>query len=425
MSNKKYNIKKIIFSFIWMLVGIGCITLLVSAVRNKEEKICKAVEIEILGVNNNFFIDKNDVYEIVKKFGGDSTQHSSLGAINVKLIEQELRKNVWIKNAELFFDNNNVLKVSVNEREPVARLFTNTGNSFYIDSSCKMLPLSDKFSARLPVFTGFIADEKYISPADSVLLLEIKTISTKIMADSFLMAMIEQVDVTANRTFEMTPKIGNQKIFFGDATDADLKFEKLKMFYKTIIAQAGWNRYNSINLQYKDQVVASVRGAADVAEDSLRTLQLMQSIVENATRQSADSSQVFSAEVDRNNTDSAMVEQSVEREDEGIDPAVGSIAKPIEPKPVPVFTKPVIARPQIVPIKPAVKKIPVEKPPVGKPPIVKPPTKKPAAIAVTPRVTAVVAKPKPKVTMPAKPVIKKPVLQQKTKPVVKKPANDY
>ncbi len=425
MGNTKYNTKKIIRSIVWMLIGIVCITLLISAVHNKEAKVCKAVEIEISGENNNFFIDKNDVYAIIKNLGGDTTQQRSLAEINLKQIEKELEKNIWIKNAELFFDNNNVLKVSIDEREPIARLFTNTGNSFYIDSSCKMLPLSDKFSARLPIFTGFISNGKYISAADSILLLDIKNISSKITADSFLMAMIEQVDVTAARNFEMVPKIGNQKIIFGDATDVDLKFEKLKMFYKTIVAQAGWNRYNSVNLQYKNQVVATVRGALDIVEDSLRTLQLMQSIVENATRQSADSSQVFIADMDKNNTDSAMVEQSVEREDEGIAPSESSIAKPIEIKLVTVVTKPVIAKPQIVPIKPAVKKIPIKKPPVGKPPIVKPPTKKPAAIAVTPRVTAVVAKPKPSVTMPAKPVIIKPVLQQKPKPVVKKPANDY
>lgn len=425
MGNTKYNTKKILSSIIWMLAGIACITLLISAVLNKETKVCKAVEIEISGVNNNFFIDKNDVYAIIKNFGGDSIQQRSLVDINLKQIERELEKNVWIKNAELFFDNNNVLKVSVDEREPIARVFGNFGISFYIDSSCKVLPLSDKFSARLPIFTGLNNNIENLTSADSALLKDIKNISIKISRDSFLMAMIEQVDIIDNRSFEMIPKIGKQKIIFGDATDIDLKFTKLKMFYKTIIAQAGWNRYNSIDLQYKNQVVAIVRGAADVAEDSLRTLQLMQSIVENATRQSGDSSQIFIADTDRNNTDSAMVEQSVEREDEGLDPSVRSIAKPIETKPVPVVIKPVIAKPQIVPIKPAVKKIPIKKPPVGKPPIAKPPTKKPAAIAVTPRVTAVVAKPKPIVTMPAKPVIKKPVLQQKPKPVVKKPANDY
>jgi cell division protein FtsQ len=418
MGNTKYNTKKIVRSIVWMLIGIVCITLLISAVYNKEAKVCKAVEIEISGVNNNFFIDKNDVYAIIKNFGGDSTQQRALADIDLKQIERELEKNVWIKNAELFFDNNNVLKVSVDEREPIARLFTNTGNSFYIDSSCMMLPLSDKFSARLPIFTGFIADAKVLSPTDSALLCDIKTISIKINADTFLMAMIEQVDVSAARTFEMTPKIGKQRIIFGEATDADLKFVKLKMFYKTIITQAGWNRYNSIDLQYKNQVVASVRGATDVAEDSLRTFQLMQSIVENATRQSADSSQVFSAETDRNNTDSAMVEQSAEREDEGIEPANATTV--ITTKPQPVVVTPIIANPVATP-KPATAK------PQNIP--IKPPIKKPATTStVTARaVTVVVAKPKPKpaITMPAKPVIKKPVLQQKPKPVVKKPVNDY
>jgi cell division protein FtsQ len=421
MGNTKYNTKKIVRSIVWALIGIVCITLLISAVHNKESKVCKAVEIEISGVNNNFFIDKNDVYAIIKNFGGDSTQQRSLADINLKQIERELEKNVWIKNAELFFDNNNVLKVSVDEREPIARLFTNAGNSFYIDSSCKMLPLSDKFSARLPIFTGFIGDVKYTSPADSTLLCDIKNISIKINADTFLMAMIEQVDVSAAHTFEMTPKIGKQKIIFGDASDIDLKFAKLKMFYKTVIAQAGWNRYNSINLSYKNQVVASVRGATDVAEDSLRTLQLMQSIVEIATRQSADSSQIFRADADKNNTDSAMVEQSVEREDEGIEPANATTIMATKSQPVVVApVTPAIAKPVATP-KPAAAKpqnIPI------KPPIKKPATTKPVTARA---VTVVVAKPKPKpaITMPAKPVIKKPVLQQKPKPVVKKPANDY
>ncbi len=417
MGNTKYNTKKIVRSIVWMLIGIACITLLISAVHNKEAKVCKAVEIEISGVNNNFFIDKNDVYAIIKNFGGDSTQQRSLADINLKQIERELEKNVWIKNAELFFDNNNVLKVSVDEREPIARVFGNVGISFYIDSSCKVLPLSDKFSARLPIFTGLNNNIKNLTSADSALLKDIKNISIKISRDSFLMAMIEQVDIIDNRSFEMVPKIGKQKIIFGDASDVDLKFAKLKMFYKTVIAQAGWNIYNSINLSYKNQVVASIRGAADVAEDSLRTLQLMQSIVEIAIRQSADSSQVFRADADKNNTDSAMVEQSVEREDEGIEPASATTLMATKPQTVVVApaTTPDITKPVATP-KPAASK-PLNTP--IKPPITKPATTKPVTARA---VTAVVAKPKPKpaITMPAKPVIKKPVLQQKPKP-----ANDY
>ncbi|MBK6829167.1 MAG: hypothetical protein IPG86_20990 [Chitinophagaceae bacterium] len=64
--------------------------------------------------------------------------------------------------------------MAVEEREPVARIFTSGGNTFYIDSSNTMLPLSEKFSARLPVFTGFPSEAKVLSKADSNLLNDIK-----------------------------------------------------------------------------------------------------------------------------------------------------------------------------------------------------------------------------------------------------------
>jgi hypothetical protein len=89
-------------------------------------------------------------------------------------------------------------------------------------------------------------------------------------------------------------------------------------------------------------------------------------------------------------------------------------------------------KPQPVVVPPAiVKLVATPKPAIAKPqntPI-KPPIKKPATTksVTASTVTAVVVKPKPKpaITMPAKSVIKKPVLQQKLKPVVKKLANDY
>ena len=74
------------------------------------------------------------------------------------LWKQHCKKTQWIKKAELFFDNNNVLEVRITEREPIARIFTTSGSSFYIDSSLARLPLSDKFSPRLPVFTDFPTD---------------------------------------------------------------------------------------------------------------------------------------------------------------------------------------------------------------------------------------------------------------------------
>jgi cell division protein FtsQ len=403
----KNKIKSLFTGLAWTLVSIGCIWLLVSAVHSKDAKRCKGVDINIAGVSNNFFIDKSDVYAIIKNFGGDSTARKSLSVIDLGRIEHELEKDVWIKNAELFFDNNDVLKVSVVEREPIARLFSITGNTFYIDSSCMMLPLSDKFSARLPVFTSFPSDAKILSKADSLLLRDVKVISQRIAADSFLMAMIDQVDITAQRTFEMTPKMGKQNIIFGNAEDAAGKFAKLKLFYKDVITKAGWNRYNTIDLQYRGQVVAKIRGKDDIAADSLRTLEIMKFLAEDAAKRSADSLETIVQDSRANSVDSSMIGQSVERE-EGDEPATSSAAfsqqnananpalsipaatKPADAKPVtkpaekPVVkpvTKPLVTKPITKPVTKPVQK-PADKPkqkPVVKPATAKPPVKKPAA----------------------------------------------
>ncbi len=358
------NIRRILVSILWVLVAVGCITLLVSAMYNKENKKCRGIEIDITGVNDNYFIDKSDVYAIIKKHGGDTSITKSLSSIDLRKIEKELEKDIWIKNAELFFDNNNFLKVLVEEREPIARIFSNFGNSFYIDSSCKVLPLSAKFSARLPVFTGFVANEAVLSKVDSALLSSIKCISMKIYADTFLMAMIGQVDILPNGQFEMIPIIGKQIILFGDASNINSKFASLKLFYKKVMPLAGWNKYSKINVQYKNQVVASIRGKEDVLTDSLRTLALIQIIADDAAQRAGDSTQIFLPDAAKNNADTSMISQSVERDDQAIDVNL-TLQKPTVIIPISkTDTNKII---KLTVVKPTIPKITVEKSTAQKP----------------------------------------------------------
>jgi len=314
-NKKRYNIKNILLITLWIVIGSGTVVLLVAAMRKKEEKRCTGIEINISGVSNNFFVDKKDILNAITISEKENPVGKAIGSFNLKKMETWLERDIWIKTAELFFDNNEILQVNVHEREPVARVFTTTGATFYIDDELAILPLSEKFSARLPVFTNFPSDKKILSKADSSLLMDIKTISLAIQKDSFRMAMIEQVDLTPGRIFEMIPKIGNQLIVFGDATDVEEKFNKLQLFYKEVMVKAGWANYSVINVQYKNQVVAKRKGAEDKTADSLRTLQIMQFIVESAQRQASDSLQNMQQDNERNSVDSNMIQQSIEREE--------------------------------------------------------------------------------------------------------------
>jgi cell division protein FtsQ len=52
------------------------------------------------------------------------------------------------------------------------------------------------------------------------------------------------------------PQVGGQTIEFGRAEDLNIKLRKLKIFYKEILPQMGWNKYKRISLEYAGQIVA-------------------------------------------------------------------------------------------------------------------------------------------------------------------------
>jgi cell division protein FtsQ len=405
---KRYSIKKILLAILWLTVSAGTTVLLVAAIKKTDLKKCKDIEIKISGiekVNGPKFVDEEDILNAIKNVCKTNPVGKAIGSFDLRKIETELEKSKWVKNAELFFDNNDILKVNLREREPVARVFTATGTSFYIDTALTMLPLSDKFSAMLPVFTGFPSDNIVLSSADSSLLNDIKNISIAIQKDTFRMAMIDQVDITAERNFEMIPKIGNQLIVFGNATDAEEKFNKLQLFYKNVMVKTGWNKYSVINVQFKNQVVAKIKGAEEKTADSIRTIQIMQIIAANAAKQAEDSVQTIIPDNNNNTADSSMIQQSIQREDnyETSNPVNNLPPQPTSIQPVTISAN---SNP-----------LPIVKPVVTKPAASNPiPSKKPAhsALGVAAKPAVVKSNPVNKSNNIAP--VKKPIINPVTKP---------
>ena len=373
---------KWVFNVVWLAIGTGTIVLLVAAIKKKDAQHCSGVSITIEGVDNNFFVDKKDILNSITTEVGGNAAGKRVSAFDLRKLEAELQKDIWVKSSQLFFDNNNRLVVKVLEREPVARVFTTSGTTFYIDSSLTMLPLSEKFSARLPVFTAFPSDKMVLSHADSALLKNILTVSMAILKDSFGMALIDQIDVTSQRNFEMIPKIGNTIIIFGDATEVEEKFKKLLLFYRQVIVKAGWNKYSEVNVQFKGQIVAKRKGAWDISSDSLRTLQLMKAIAENTERQTNDSLHIIATDNENNTTSVDIIQQSIQRDDEhGSEVIEKSQPQGVSTSLVPAVVKPLVS---------AIAK------PAKKPVTIKPETAKPAATVIKPKV--VVVKPPAKTT---------------------------
>ena len=49
---------------------------------------------------------------------------------------------------------------------------------------------------------------------------------------------------------------GLKELAFGDATDIENKFDRLFAFYKQALPKTGWEKYSSIDLSFRKQIVA-------------------------------------------------------------------------------------------------------------------------------------------------------------------------
>lgn len=231
--------------------------MLVAAVNSRQQQTCKGYDIDINGrAEGHWFIDGSDVVDVLTRKRTISITNKPINSFNLDKLEAKLEKEVWVKDAELYFDNNGVLKVKIEEREPIARVFNNAGQSFYIDSTGHRLPLSDKMSARLPVFTSYPGDaKKPKTKSDKKLIKQMKELSLFLLKDPFWMAQVSQIDITPAHEFEIVPTVGNHVIEFGDANDHEKKFQRLFVFYRQVLAKTGMEKYKRIKVQYDRQVI--------------------------------------------------------------------------------------------------------------------------------------------------------------------------
>jgi len=267
MTTKQF-ITRILVVSLSLAACCGLVVLLVAAISKKKHDVCEDVVINIKPRQNEsstgFFIDEKDVKQLLLKSQNGKIKGQSINSLDLRKLEQKLKDNPWIKNAELYFDNEDVLHVSVVEREPLARIFTSRGNSFYIDEELKQIPLSAKLSERVPVFTNF-PDKSRLSDRDSLILNDIRTTAIFILHNPFWMAQVEQVDIAPCTpgdgykcwSFEMIPTIGNHVVRLGHGEEMEKKFHRLMLFYQQVLRKTGFEKYDVIDVQFSGQVVAS------------------------------------------------------------------------------------------------------------------------------------------------------------------------
>ena len=246
-------------SRIYILPGISVVMVFILvgfAEKSHRSKACENLNVDILDEEEYQFINKKDIVNIITNHGTDPIQGTNISTIQLRQIENRLLQNSFIKDAQAYIDMKPEMFVKIKQRIPVARIENSKGEQYYIDNEGKTMPLSPNFTARVPIVTASF------SPANNdSTLTKFNTVLFKFIAnidqDKFASALCGQITVDNRYEFSIIPRLGNIEIFMGDTSDLPNKIVRLKSFYKSSLPQAGWEKYRSISVKYKNQVIAT------------------------------------------------------------------------------------------------------------------------------------------------------------------------
>jgi cell division protein FtsQ len=267
---RKINYRKVLVTVLWIIAIAGLTSSLAFVSKSEKNIIATTLTVNIQNNDENFFLSEKVIKTFFKE-RSDSLLFSRYESINIPELEKALNSHPAIENAEVSADMNGEVKVEILQRTPVLRIINKNGESYYIDSQNKLMPLNQNYSARVLVASGEIMEpyaRRYEYTIDQIkkskvfkevsFLDDIMEVANFINADTSLSQLIHQIYVNKENEMELFPAIGNHKIIFGDAQNVAEKFNKLKLFYTEGLSRSdSWTKYSAVNLKYKNLVVCT------------------------------------------------------------------------------------------------------------------------------------------------------------------------
>lgn len=237
---KLKKILKYIF-FPILLVGIGFLYGF-SNQRNSQQIITKSVV--KFHSKEPYFLSEQIVNKLLIQ-NNATVKKQAKSVIDLYKLEEQLLENPYVEKVSLFITIDGKLNTFIKQREPIARILSEN-SSYYVDSQGIKVPISENFSARVPVISG-ISNENEVS--------KLMVLLNKLVNDDFLSKEIIGIEFKNQNEYIFTVRSGNYRINFGDLTDIEKKTKKLKAFYSKVFLDSTIHKYKTINIKYHNQVV--------------------------------------------------------------------------------------------------------------------------------------------------------------------------
>ena len=255
--------KKGLKNIISFLLLVAFFALVSFAKNEQEKKLVKNVDVHINATKGDPFMDKDDVINLVYS-RQDTLVGKPLGNLHLNEVENLLRKESSVKNAEAYVKHNGDVHLQVELKKVIARIKPDSTSGFYVDEDGQTMPWLTKYAPRVLTITGHLT--KYNRYLKDTLVNEDLSTHTKLVKDvfafaqyvnksSFWKAQIGQVYINEKGDAILIPLIGNEEFVFGELRDYEKKFSKIKRYCDEIAPKMGWQKYQTVNVKFEKQIV--------------------------------------------------------------------------------------------------------------------------------------------------------------------------
>ncbi len=266
----------------WGAAGYYVVWSLQESGRAAEQIVVDRMEICVTDSTSMHIITKEMVRQWIID-AGLNPEGRPVESVNTAAINDIITANPFVASVKSYVDFNGLASITVSQREPIFRVCTTDGYSFYYTRDGHIVPTTPYSSHYVPVvsgqfelpfaegFTGelssFIEEEKKNSDKSYLFLCKLINFVRYVSDDDFWDSEIVQINVMSNGNgagadgkepeVELIPRIGNNVVLMGTLDNFKDKLDRLKAFYLYARNWNGWDEGGVLNLKYDNQIVCT------------------------------------------------------------------------------------------------------------------------------------------------------------------------
>ncbi len=238
--------KKRMFTYLKFtsLVGLIIVLFAFTSKRNKQRKISE-VRIE--------FIEEQDPYvnelTVNKLLIQNQERVTNVGKeiLVLNTVEQDLDSHKMVEHSDVYLTVNGELRARIKQRTPIARV--NAVAPFYVDVIGNTMPLSESYSAHVPLVHN--VSEREVA--------EVFPLLKEIQEDKFLRKHVVGIYLNMQGYYELELRVYPFRVIIGKVENLKGKVKNFKAFYQKALKDQSLDKYKKVSLQFRNQVVCTIK----------------------------------------------------------------------------------------------------------------------------------------------------------------------